>query len=91
MQTINPAPKQLFCRPDEAVTKTQSGIILSENAAEKPKTAEVINIGRDVSNYHSGDRIVYKSYSTTEIKLNNEDFILVAEDDVLGTVLDVRA
>ena len=90
MQTIKPAKGYLFCKPEEVVTTTKSGFILSESAAEKPKIAEVINVGSNVTQCKSTDKIVYKSYSTTEIKLNDDDYFLIAEDDVLGTVLDTK-
>lgn len=90
MQTIKPASEFLLCQPDEEQKVTASGILLSEKASEKPKTAKVINIGDSVTRFHSGDRIVYKSYSTSDIKLNNDDFFLVEERDVLGTVLEVE-
>lgn len=89
MQTINPANDQIFAKPDEAETKTKSGIILSENVAEKPKTAVVINVGKDVKQFSRDDRIIYKPYAMTDIKLNNDDFILIAEEDVLGKVVEV--
>jgi len=89
MQTVAPGKGQIFARPDEAETKTQSGILLSEKSVEKPRTAHVINVGADVDWYQADDTIVYKSYAPTELKLNNEDFILIAVEDVLGKVVDV--
>lgn len=88
MKTIKPAPTQLFCQPDEAVTKTPSGFILSEKSVDKPKTAEVINVGSEVREYKPKDRIAYKPYSTSEIKLNDTEYFLVAEEDVLGTIVE---
>ena len=90
MQTVQPARNQLFCKPLEAETKTASGILLTEAAVEKPKLAEVINVGTGVKEFNPKDQIIYKSYSTTEIQLNREDFFLVAEEDVLGTVVDIE-
>lgn len=88
MQTIRPAKNQLFCQPDEAEKKTASGLLLTDNAAEAPKTARVINVGEEVQYFRRDDTIVYKSYATTDIKLDNTDFFLIAEDDVLGTVIE---
>lgn len=90
MQTIKPAKNQLFCKPDEAETKTVSGIILTEKATDKPKTAKVINVGDEVTQFKAHDTIVYKTYSTTDIKLDKADYFLIAEDDVLGTVVDTE-
>jgi chaperonin GroES len=71
---------------EEAETKTASGIYLPEKAAEKPKTAKVVAVGPAVQQVKSGDRIVYKSFSTTEVKVGKEEYILVEEKDVLATI-----
>ncbi len=71
---------------EEAEAKTASGIYLPENAQEKPKTAKVVAVGKQAKQIKVGDRIVYKSYSTTEVKIGKDEFILVKEEDVLATV-----
>lgn len=71
---------------EEAETKTASGIYLPEKAAEKPKTAKVVATGPAVRQVKAGDRIVYKSFSTTEVKVGKDEYILVEEKDVLATV-----
>lgn len=71
---------------EEAETKTASGIYLPEKAAEKPKTAKVVAVGPAVKQVKNGDRIVYKSFSTTEVKVGKDEYILVKEEDVLATV-----
>jgi len=70
----------------EAVTKTASGIYLPDKAAEKPKVAKVLKVGELVKGIKAGDQIVYKEYSTTELKLDGTEYILVKEEDVLATV-----
>ncbi len=71
---------------EEAETKTKSGIYLPEKATEKPKTAQVVAVGPAVKQLKTGVRIVYKSFSTTEVKVGGEEYILVKEEDVLATV-----
>jgi chaperonin GroES len=71
---------------EEAETKTASGLYLPDKAQEKPKTAKVVAVGPSAKQLKVGDRIVYKSYSTTEIKVSSEEYILVKEEDVLATV-----
>ena len=90
MQTIEPGSIFLFCKPDEAETKTKSGLLLTDQAAAKPKTAQVINVGTDVKGYRAKDTIVYKSYATTDIKLNGEDYLLLSQEDVLGKVVTTK-
>lgn len=71
---------------EEAKTKTASGLYLPDNAQEKPKTAKVVAVGPDAKQVKTGDRIVYKSYSTTDVKVADKDYILVKEEDILATV-----
>lgn len=86
MATLQPLAEWVVAEPEEATTKTASGIYLPEKAAEKPKTAKVLSVGKDVKNVKTGDRIVYKSYSTTEVKVGAKEYILVKEEDILATV-----
>jgi len=69
-----------------AATKTNSGLYIPENAAEKPLTAKVVAIGKDAKHVKVGDRIVYKSYSTTDVTVGGDAYILVKEEDILATV-----
>lgn len=71
---------------EEAQTKTASGLYLPDKAQEKPKTAKVVAVGPNAKQIKSGDRIVYKSYSTTEVKIGKDEYILVREEDILATV-----
>jgi chaperonin GroES len=48
--------------------------------------AKVIKVGSKVKEIKAGDRIVYKSYSTTEVKVADKEYILVKEEDILATV-----
>jgi chaperonin GroES len=86
MAGLNPLSEWVVAEQEEAVTKTASGLYLPDKAAEKPKIAKVIKVGKDVKEIKSGDRIVYKSYSTTEVKVADKEFILVKEEDILATV-----
>ncbi len=95
MSSLKPLADWVVAEQEEAVTKTASGIYLPDKAAEKPKVAKVLAIGpgkvgddneRIPMSVKVGDRIVYKSYSTTEIKIDSKEYILVKEDDILATV-----
>jgi len=83
---IQPLGDYVVAQAEEAETKTASGLYLPEKAAEKPKTAKVVAVGKDVKQLKVGDRILYKSYSTTEVKVEADEYILVKEEDVLATV-----
>jgi chaperonin GroES len=83
---LQPLGDYIVAKSEEAETKTTSGIYLPEKAQEKPKVAKVLAVAKDVKQVKVNDRIVYKSYSTTDVKVGNEEYILVKEEDVLATV-----
>ncbi|MBI2589032.1 co-chaperone GroES [Candidatus Saccharibacteria bacterium] len=83
---LQPLADWVVAEQEEAVTKTASGLYLPDKAAEKPKIAKVLKVGNKVKDVKAGDRIVYKSYSTTELKINGTEYVLVKEEDVLATV-----
>lgn len=83
---LQPLADYLVAQAEEPERKTASGLLLPENAAEKPKAAKVLAVGKDVKQVKAGDSIIYKSYSTTEVKLDGTEYILVKEEDVLATV-----
>lgn len=90
MQTIKPASNQLFCKPLEGETQTKSGFFIPEKSAEKPQMAEVVNVGESVLQYEQHDTVIYKPYATTDIKLEGKQYFLVAEEDVLGSVVETE-
>ena len=83
---ITPLADFVVAVAEEAAVKTASGLYLPEMAKEKPKTAKIVAVGKAVKELKVKDRIIYKSYSTTEVKIANVEYILVKEEDVLATV-----
>lgn len=92
---IQPLADYVVAQVEEAPSKTASGLYLPDNAKEKPKTAKVVAVGpgkvgddneRIPMTVKVGDRIIYKSYSTTEVKVGSDEYLLVKEEDILGTL-----
>ena len=83
---IQPLADYVVAQQEEAETKTASGLYLPEKAQEKPKVAKVVAVGKKVQEIKTGDRIVYKSYSTTEVKVGKDEYMLIKEEDILATV-----
>ena len=83
---IQPLADYVVAQAEEAQAKTASGLYLPENAQEKPKVAKVVAVGKEVKSVKVGDKVLYKSYSTTEVKLGKDEYILIKEEDVLATV-----
>ncbi len=76
----------VLAQPGEAQIKTKSGIFLPDSATEKSETAVVKAVGKDVKDLKVGNQIVYKSYSTTEIKQGRDKYILVKEEDIVAVL-----
>lgn len=83
---IKPLADRVVAVREEAKTQTASGIYLPDTAKEKPVVATVEAIGPDVKGIKKGDKIVYKDYTTTELKIDGTEYIIVREEDVLATV-----
>lgn len=89
-----PFGDQILIRPDKAEEVTSSGIILTKDAAEKPKRGVVVALG-DVSKFLRSDgkhyeftvkvgSVVYWRYSGSEIEINGETYLVMRESDILG-------
>lgn len=84
---IHPIADYVLAQQEEAETKTASGIFLpASSSQEKPKIAKVLAIGDEVKKVKLGTKIIFKPYSTTDIKVGKEEYILVKEEDVIATV-----
>ena len=83
---IQPLADYVVAQAEEAATKTASGLYLPGGAQEKPKVAKVVAVAKEVKSVKIGDRIIYKSYSNTDVKVGADEYILVKEEDVLATV-----
>jgi len=83
---IKPLADRVVATRQEAQTKTASGLYLPDNAKEKPVIAVVQAVGPDVKSIKKGDQILYKEYSTTEIKIDSREYLIVKEEDILATL-----
>lgn len=83
---LQPLGDYVVAVSEAAESKTASGLYLPDTAQEKPKTAKVVAVGPNAKQIKVGDRIVYKSYSNTDVKVGKDDYILVKEEDILATV-----
>jgi len=82
---IKPLKDRVVATKSEATTKTVSGILLGD-AKEKPSYATVESVGKDVKEIKKGDKILYREYSATEVRLENKEYLIIKEEDVLATL-----
>ena len=92
--TIKPLFDRVLIKQLEAEETTKSGIVLPGGAKEKPQEAEVIAVGpggvvdgKEITmQVKKGDRVIYSKYSGTEVKMDNEDYIIVKQSDILAVI-----
>ena len=92
---FQPLQDRVLVRRSESEEKTKGGIIIPDNAKEKPQEAVVISVGNGKTldngtvvkpSVNEGDKILFGKYSGTEIKLDGEEHLILKEDDILGII-----
>ena len=91
---LRPLCDRVVIRQLEAEETTKSGIVLPGTAKEKPQQAEVVSVGpgglvdgKEVKmEVKPGDKVIYSKYAGTEVKLEEEEFIIVRQSDILAVV-----
>jgi len=90
---LQPMADRVVVKPMEKEEKTKSGIYLPDTAKEKPQEGKVIAVGpgkmsdegkRIAMDLKEGDTVIYAKYGGTEIKIDNEEFIILRESDILA-------
>ena len=93
---LKPLSDRVVLKPLEAEETTKSGIILTTDSKEKPQQAVVVAVGpggfregEEVDmDVEVGDKVVYSRFAGTEVKLDDEEYILVRQDDILAILAD---
>ena len=87
---IKPLADRVLVEPKEAETKTASGIIIPDNAKEKPQKGTVVAAGKGTKDepitVKVGDTVLYGKYGGTELKLEGKDYLMMRESDILAII-----
>jgi chaperonin GroES len=87
---IKPLADRVLIEPMAAETKTASGIIIPDNAKEKPQKGKVVAVGNGTKDekmtVNKGDTVLYGKYAGTELKLEGQDYLIMRESDILAIV-----
>ncbi|MBD1838962.1 co-chaperone GroES [Coleofasciculus sp. FACHB-64] len=95
VSTVKPLGDRVFVKVSAAEEKTAGGILLPDNAKEKPQVGEVVAVGpgkrddkgtRVELEVSVGDKVLYSKYAGTDIKLGTEEYVLLSEKDILAVV-----
>ncbi|EPD1388790.1 co-chaperone GroES [Campylobacter jejuni] len=81
---FQPLGKRVLVKRVEETKTTASGIIIPDNAKEKPLMGEVVAVSKEITDIPNGDKIVFAKYGGTEIKLDNNEYLVLNLDDILG-------
>ena len=87
---IKPLADRVLLEPAAAETKTASGLIIPDNAKEKPQKGTVVAVGSGTKDepltVKIGDTVLYGKYAGTELKLEGTDYLMMRESDILAIV-----
>ena len=92
---IQPLADRIMVKVLEAKEVTKGGIVLPDTAQEKPQEAEVIAVGKGkvttegkvvAPEVKAGDKVLFGKYSGTEIKVNENEYLILKEEDILAIV-----
>ncbi len=88
--TVKPLGDRVLIKRLEAEEKTKGGIILTSAAKEQPQMAQVLAVGpgtEDVKmEVKAGDKVIFSKYAGTEIKVDEEELIIMSQKDILAIV-----
>ena len=92
---LRPLQDRILVKRVEEAEKTKGGIIIPDSAKEKPAEGEVVAVGagkvgddgkKIPLEIKKGDRILFSKYGGTEVNIEDEEYLIMREDDVLGVV-----
>ena len=88
---LNPLNDRVVLKQLIAEETTKSGIVIPGQNKEKPQQAEVVAVGRGTEDVKMqvkvGDKVIYSKYSGTEVKLDDDEYIIVKQDDILAVIM----
>lgn len=87
MAGIVPFFARVVVEPETKESTTASGIVLAETSSkEKPQRGKVISAGPDAKAVKVGDTVLFKKYSPTEIEIDDKEYFILDEEDLLGKI-----
>ncbi len=83
---FQPLGKRVLVQRTEEAGTTASGIIIPDNAKEKPSQGKVMAISSDVDNVKVNDVVVFGKYSGNEFEVDGEKYLIIDVDDLFGII-----
>ncbi len=95
---VKPLGDKILIKRAEPKKKTEHGIYLPESAKDHPKEGKVVAVGSGVLNKDTGkympfsvkkgDRVIFTSFAGTEVKIGDDEMLILTEDEILGVIED---
>lgn len=85
---FKPLKDRVFVKYSEEAEKTAGGIYIPESAKEKPQKGVIEAIGSEVKEIKVGDIILFDKYSGSKINIDNNEYLIIKEEDILGIIQD---
>ena len=83
---FKPLGERVFVKFLEEMEKTPGGIYIPEAAKEKPQRGKVEAVGKDVKEIKAGDIVLFDKYSGSKIKMDDAEYLIIKEEEVLGVI-----
>lgn len=83
---FKPLGKRVLVKRLEEENTTSSGIIIPDNAKEKPSQGEVVAVSSEVSELADGNKVLFGKYSGTEVSLEGEKYLVIDVEDIFGII-----
>ncbi|MGQ9845501.1 MAG: co-chaperone GroES [Caldisericia bacterium] len=93
---LKPIGDKIIVEPEKEEEKTKSGIVLPDTAKEKPQKGKVIAVGpgkildngqRSPIEVNEGDIVIYSKYAGTEIKIDDKEYLILSDRDILAVLV----
>jgi len=83
---FQPLGNRVLVKRVEEATTTMSGIIIPDNAKEKPSHGEVVSVSKEVEVLKIGDQVLFGKFSGNEVTIDGEKYIVLDVDDIFGII-----
>ena len=83
---FKPLKDRVFVSYAAELEKTAGGLYIPDTAKEKPQSGKVEAVGDDVKSLKVGDNVLFDRYSGSKINIDNAEYLIVKEEDVLGVL-----
>jgi chaperonin GroES len=83
---FQPLGKRVLVKRTQEANTTASGIIIPDNATEKPSQGEVVAVSKEVSELSNGDKVLFGKFAGNEVSLGADKFLVLETEDIFGII-----